>query len=102
MGKRVCPESLDGMNVICWTFIDERHRPTGKTEHIIGVDGELMGPAAGLAICKNDEQGSCMLLYCDENWNPKSDTWHENLHYAKDQAEFEYEGSLKTWQQPSQ
>lgn len=56
-----------------------------------------MGPTAGLAVCKNDENGSCMLFYCDQNWIPTTDTWHENLEHAKEQAEFEYEGSSKTW-----
>jgi len=100
MGKSDCPESINGMIVVCWTFIDERHRPTRGTQHTVG--GEVMGPAAGLAICKDDGKDSCLLFYCDENWDSKTDTWHENLPYAKEQAEFEYEGSSKTWKHANQ
>jgi hypothetical protein len=81
--------------VICFTFIDARHRPTGCCRHI-GVNG-LLGPAAGLAICGYNTD-SVYLYSCNSNWIPFTDTWHESVEEAKRQAEFEYEGVADTWQ----
>jgi len=37
------------------------------------------------------------LFGCDAEWNSLCDTWHETLEDAKEQAEFEYEGTSNTW-----
>lgn len=34
---------------------------------------------------------------CDGDWNTVTDTWHETLEGALEQAEFEYEGVTATW-----
>ena len=34
---------------------------------------------------------------CDPAWNTVTDTWHETLEDALEQAEFEYEGVAETW-----
>jgi len=81
--------------VIRWSVIDERHRPTSSCQQV--VDGELQGPAAGLAICRHDDEEACYLFGCDEEWNAVTDTWHETLEKALQQAEFEYEGVSETW-----
>ncbi|MGQ9547059.1 MAG: hypothetical protein ACUVWS_00380, partial [Roseiflexus sp.] len=57
----------------------------------------LQEPAAGLAICQYEGETSCYLFGCDSDWNAVTDTWHETLEDALDQAEFEYEGVSKTW-----
>ncbi len=92
---RPIPDTVGGAKVICYTPIDTRHRHTGNTKQIVG--GVLLGPAKGLAICQYDGESAFYLFGCDEEWNSLSDTWHETLEDAKEQAEFEYEGTKETW-----
>jgi hypothetical protein len=87
--------SIDGARVICFTPIDRRHRFTGACRQV--VEGELMGPMAGLAICQYRGDDGFYLFGCDAQWNTVTDTWHATLEEAKDQAEFEYEGTGSTW-----
>lgn len=89
------PREIGGVPVLWFTPIDRRHRPTGACRHI-SPDG-LLGQATGLLICGHEEC-SVFLHSCDENWVPFTDTWHESVERAKDQAEFEYTGSSATWQ----
>ena len=90
-----CPSHIGGAKVICYTPIDERHHPTGNTKQI--VNGVVLGPAAGIAICQYEGEEYFYLFGCDEQWNCRSDTWHEELEDAKAQAEFEYQGTSGTW-----
>ncbi len=95
------PEEVGGAKAVLYTPIDERHRHTGECKQIVA--GELMGAAAGLAICQYaEEEDSFYLFGCDENWETVTDTWHQSLEEAKDQAEFEYEGVSATWQKPEE
>ena len=93
---RECPERIGNARVVCFTRLDERHRRTGRTEHL--ANGALMGPPAGLAICQYEREPWCYYLFgCDEDWESFSDTWHETIEGAKAQAEHEFEGTLATW-----
>jgi hypothetical protein len=92
------PNEIGGAKVVLYTSIDERHRDTGNCRQIVA--GELMGAAAGLAICQYKGEDSFYLFGCDQDWNTVTDTWHETLEDAKAQAEFEYEGVSATWQKP--
>ena len=56
-----------------------------------------MGAMAALAICQPPGAQEFYLFGCDADWNVVTDTWHQNLDQAKEQAEFEYEGISKTW-----
>ncbi len=87
------PTSIGPLPVVCYTAIDGRHRPTGATRHTVG--GVDQGPAPALAICQDGE--GYYLFYCDADWEPVTDTWHESLEDALHQAEFEYAGSRETW-----
>jgi hypothetical protein len=89
------PRQVSGMPVLWFTAIDSRHRPTGACRHISQT--ELLGPAVNLLICGHKES-SVYLYYCDQNWTPFTDTWHQSVEDAKHQAEFEYAGSSTTWQ----
>jgi hypothetical protein len=89
------PARIDNATLICYTPIDSRHRHTGNCRQI--VSRVLQSPAAGLAICQYDNEPCYYLFGCDENWQTKTDTWHQTLEDAKDQAEFEYEGVSATW-----
>jgi len=92
-----CPRTIGGAKVIAYTYIDGRHRHTGKTKQI--VDGVLLSPESALVICQYEGETSFYLFGCDAQWNSLSDTWHETLEAAKAQAEFEYEGVATTWVQ---
>jgi hypothetical protein len=90
------PRQIGGANVICFTPIDERHRPTGNCKQI--VSGVLQGPAVGLAIGQYAGEDGYYLFGCDAGWSPVTDTWHQTVEDAKAQAEFEYAGVSATWQ----
>ena len=96
---QAAPHTLGGAAVICFTPIDDRHRHTGNCRQIVA--GVLQGPAAGLAICRNEDEDCFYLFGCDASWNNVTDTWHQTLDEALEQAEFEYEGVCKTWQRQS-
>ncbi len=89
------PQEIGGLPVICFTPIDDPHRPTGNCRHL--GPGGVLGPARGLAICGRPDEG-IYLFSCGEGWVPFADTWHETVEQAKGQAEFEYEGISATWQ----
>jgi hypothetical protein len=57
---------------------------------------------AGLAICQYSGDSAYYLFGCDEEWRPITDTWHQTVEQAKEQAEFEYEGVTRTWQTQKQ
>jgi hypothetical protein len=54
---------------------------------------------AGLAICQYPGDTAYYLFGCDEAWRTITDTWHETLQRAREQAEFEYEGVTSTWEE---
>ena len=60
-----------------------------------------MGSMSGLAICRVQEAEEFFLFGCDADWNVVTDTWHQSLDEAKDQAEWEYEGVNQTWVYPA-
>ena len=94
------PKEVGSAKVVLYTPIDERHRHTENCKQIVA--GELMGAAAGLAICQYEGEDSFYLFGCDKNWETVTDTWHQTLEDAKEQAEFEYEGVSATWQTPEE
>jgi hypothetical protein len=96
--NKTIPSQIGGAKVICYTPIDHRHKFTGSCKQI--VVGKLMGPMAGLAICQYDKEDAFYLFGCNSDWNSQTDTWHQTLEEAKNQAEFEYEGTLNTWVYP--
>jgi len=56
-----------------------------------------MGAMSGLVVGRPTEAQGFYLFGCDPDWNVVTDTWHESVDDAKEQAEFEYEGISKTW-----
>ena len=91
------PNPLNGASVICYTLLDQRHHHTQSCLQL--RNGIVEGPALGLAICQYPNESCYYLFRCDADWGVISDTWHQTLQDAKDQAEFEYSGVSSTWQQ---
>jgi hypothetical protein len=89
------PKQLDGANVLAWTADLYNARPTARTTH--RVAGDVLAPAAALAICQYDGDSQFYLFYCDDEWNVCTDTCHSSIDEAKHQAEFEYEGVSALW-----
>ena len=88
------PSLISNLPVVLFTPIDWRHEPTDNCRHTVG--GHEFGPASGLAICQDGD--AYYLFYCDAEWEPVTDTWHQTLEAAKGQAEFEYRGVTTTWE----
>lgn len=86
---------IDGAEVILWTPIDSRHRATGACQHF--HEGQLAGAVSWVAICRYDKAQECYLFRYHPNIDRYSDTFHNSIEDAKQQAEFEYEGVSKTW-----
>lgn len=84
------PHELDGAQVVRYAKVTETVTPTGATHHTVG--GTLWGPAAALAIAHYPDTEGYHLLYLADNGNVVTDTWHESIQAAFDQAAFEYEG----------
>jgi hypothetical protein len=61
------------------------------------VGGELARDFYGLAICKYENGGGYYLFYCNEDWETITDTWHETMEDAMEQAEFEYTNTKTDW-----
>ena len=89
------PTKIGGANLICYVILDSRHIKTGNTEHWVG--GQILEEVYGLAICKYDNDTGYYLFYCNRNWETITDTFHDTVEDAKDQAEFEFSNTVSTW-----
>lgn len=87
------PSEIDGARVIATAIVQKGVCPTGATTHT-GPDG-LVPPANALAIVSGS--AGVYLFYCDQQWQVLADTWHLSVENAKAQAEFEYAGVSKVW-----
>ena len=70
-------------------FLEQKRQPPEETR---------VRNVYGLIIIRDDPHNYYYLFRCDNKWNDITDTWHESLEEAKDQAEFEYTGISKKWQ----
>ena len=84
------------------TLDSNRHKSTGNTRHMYGSplnpEQQVPVPApAALAVVRYDDEGGFYLLYLDPQGRELTDTWHETLEAAKDQAEFEFGVRPSKW-----
>ena len=87
------PIEVGGATCLAWADLTSRDA-TGFTRH--GVDGtDVTGTFAGLAICAYDGSDEYYLFYCDAGWETITDTWHETMQDALDQAAAEYGDALE-------
>jgi hypothetical protein len=89
------PNIVGGAKVIYYSPIDERHQRTGNTRHV--VNGKIADNIYGLAICQCEGEEGYYLFGCDQHWYSVTDTWHQTIEDAKDQAEFEYTNIHHSW-----
>ena len=68
-----------------------------RMEHGVVVRGEYPTPA--FVEIHTADDGSCFLLHFDANGRCQSDSWHETLEDAKDQADFEFRIVSDDWKQ---
>jgi len=88
------PDIVGGAKLILYVTLENR-KATGRTEHI--HIGKTVEPTVGLAICKYDNENGYYLFGCNSNWDSVTDTWHETIDDAIEQAEWEYEGLSGAW-----
>ena len=82
------PEFLDGARVVQFASL-EQAQPTGNTRHV--VNGLEVSGFAAVAVAQYDEDSrGAYLFYCDEGWNVVTDTWHDDVASAVQQANFEF------------
>lgn len=91
------PDMIGGAKTLLYTDIDYRHEKKDNTKHFIG--GQQVNDISCLAICKYQNESGYYLFGCNSEWTTITDTNHNNIEDAKEQAEFEYKNTSKTWRQ---
>lgn len=88
MGRMSSPTEIDGAKVLAIATV-EAGTNTGSTRHVRG--GELVnGRIERLALAQYADQPGVYLFYCDEEWTVITDTLHDDIAAALDQAHFEF------------
>ncbi|GAB4093021.1 hypothetical protein [Flaviaesturariibacter terrae] len=89
------PPIIGKARTIAYLVLSDEFRGTGNTKHFI--DGALVKSFASLAICQYLNDSGYYLFYCDSNWNALTDTYHDTIEGAVEQAEYEFRGSSSGW-----
>jgi hypothetical protein len=84
------PSELDGAVVVQWAEVTGDVLPTGRTRHV--VNDEQSGPFEALAIARYPDAEGVYLFYLDANGGVVTDTHHESMDAAVEQADYEYIG----------
>jgi hypothetical protein len=92
-------ESMDSYTILFRVLLSSRHKPTGKTHHYQS-DQELPTPSE-LQIVKYAEDPGYYLLYIDANGGELTDTYHDSLTLAFEQAEWEFQIKPDEWKASS-
>jgi hypothetical protein len=75
--------------------LEEKHRPTGNTTHYLG--NERMQAPKQLRIMRYSDGAEYYLLYLDDNGTELTDTCHESLEAALEQADWEFNVKANEW-----
>jgi hypothetical protein len=70
-------------------------KATGRTNHLIG--NQPMPKPASLQIAQYDNDAGFYLFYLNEKNEVMTDTWHETIEEAMDQAEWEFQIVSDEW-----
>jgi hypothetical protein len=98
MNTKYAPKFIGAAEVITYMTIDPGQHRTNKPRQLVG--GKPLGSAAGFVIGRYTGEAGYYLFYCDADWNPFNNSWHETVEDAKRTVEFEYEGVQQVWQSP--
>lgn len=75
-----------------------RHIPTGKTKHF---DSSVeLGKPSILKIVQYKDDAGFYLIYCDDRGEELTDTYHDSLKDAMDQAKWEFQIEPQEWEAP--
>jgi len=86
---------IGAVPLLFYAIPDARVRWTRNCRHF--KDGKPLDPPVFLAICGGND--SYYLFGCESTGEPQSETLHKTLAEAKRQAELEYEGITKCWEE---
>ncbi|GAB1689264.1 hypothetical protein [Krasilnikovia sp. M28-CT-15] len=79
-----------------------QHRPTGLTRHYYGVPGgdraEVPPPVSLRIVQYEGDEPNAYLFYCDESGEELTDTYHDTIADAMDQAEAEFGVQHHEWE----
>ena len=82
------PTRLDGATVLATARLDIA-QATGNTRHL--RDGGLANARiTRLAIARYEDQSGVYVFYCDDDWSVVTDTFHDEVDGARNQARFEF------------
>ncbi|MGF7040079.1 hypothetical protein [Mucilaginibacter lappiensis] len=81
------PHIIGSAKVILYAIVGDIIA-TGSTTHVVG--NQLIEWFHGVAICQYEGDSGYYLFYCNKMWETITDTWHETIEDAKDQAQHEY------------
>jgi hypothetical protein len=88
MTRMTAPTSIDNAEVHATASVDPT-RDTGRTNHVVA--GELANARIRrLAVARYEDQPGIYLFYRDDACTVITDTFHEDVASALDQARFEY------------
>ena len=89
------PNNIGSQEVLLTAVIDNTCKHTKNCNH--KFDGKVLGKAKWAVITKPDSNGACYLFLCYEH-DELTDTFHQSIEEAKEQAEWEYENISNKWQ----
>lgn len=81
--------------VVSWVRLTEAHQPTGATSH--RVDGKPVEAAAELRVMQFEGDSGFYLIHLDKNGEELTDTYHETVEQAFEQAHFEFGIARDEW-----
>ena len=85
--------------VLLAVTLEARHRPTDNTRHFKA--GELLPPPTRLTIARFAGDDGFYPLYLDSDGEEQTDTWHQSIEDAIDQAKFEFSVEPDEWSVPT-
>jgi hypothetical protein len=89
-------ESMDSNTILLRVRLGPSHRPTGATRHYLG--NQEMSTPSELQIVKYVEDPGYYILYMDADGGELTDTYHDSLVLALQQAELEFQIKPDEWE----
>lgn len=86
---------MEGARIIEYLILTIKHKKSENAKHF--VNSERVDDFSGLTICQYENDSGFQLFYCNNKWEVITDTWHESIEAAKNQASFEYEDLQIDW-----